>query len=284
MKVIKNINNNISLCLDNNHQQVIAFGKGIGFCKPPYELDVSKIERTFYDIDPIYVNMIQAIPEDVIDVAAKVIDYGRTKVDYLMNSSITFTLADHLAFAIQRYRKNMVIKMPVYYDIKALYEKEYEIGKYAYQLVKKRFGIALPKDEITGVALHLINAAAMTKTSHEEADHTAVIESIKELIENFFQIKILEDSFDYSRFVSHLQYLLKRGKEGSNINSDNFQLFTSLKENFPDVYECAVKINDYLHSIYGFVFNEEELLYLMLHINRLCVREGCGCQNGAVPT
>ena len=37
MKVIKNINNNISLCLDSRNNEVVAFGKGIGIPKPPYE-------------------------------------------------------------------------------------------------------------------------------------------------------------------------------------------------------------------------------------------------------
>ena len=49
MKVIKNINNNISLCLDSRNNEVVAFGKGIGFTKPPYDVPLSKIDRTFYD-------------------------------------------------------------------------------------------------------------------------------------------------------------------------------------------------------------------------------------------
>lgn len=40
MRVVKNINNNISLCLDSHNNEVIAFGKGIGFMKPPYTSSV----------------------------------------------------------------------------------------------------------------------------------------------------------------------------------------------------------------------------------------------------
>ena len=47
MKVIKNINNNILLCLDSRNNEVVAFGKGIGFTKPPYDVPLSKIDRTF---------------------------------------------------------------------------------------------------------------------------------------------------------------------------------------------------------------------------------------------
>lgn len=275
MKVIKNINNNVSICLDSTGQQVVAFGKGIGFCKPPYELDIAKVQRTFYDIDPMYIQMIQHIPVEMIELSAQIIDYARNKVEYLMNSSIVFTLADHLTFALQRFQKNMNIDMPIYYDVKSLYEEEYAIGIYALKLIDQKYQIKLPKEEITSIALHLINAAAMAKNKEKKQSSEDAINHIKTLIEEHFQITISEDDFNYSRFVSHLQYLLKRGKQGTNIASENIQLYTSLKNGCPDVYKCARKINEYLHSVYSFTFNEEELLYLMLHINRLYVREDC---------
>ncbi len=46
MKVIKNINNNCAVCQDSTGREVVAFGKGIGFKKPPYEIKLSQIERT----------------------------------------------------------------------------------------------------------------------------------------------------------------------------------------------------------------------------------------------
>ena len=52
MQVIKRINNNVAVCLDQNHDELVAFGKGIGYPKTPYELtDLSKIKLTFYRID-----------------------------------------------------------------------------------------------------------------------------------------------------------------------------------------------------------------------------------------
>lgn len=52
MKVIKKINNNVALCIDNNDRELIAFGNGIGFKKIPYELNnMSEITRTFYGIN-----------------------------------------------------------------------------------------------------------------------------------------------------------------------------------------------------------------------------------------
>lgn len=39
MKIIKKINNNVAIGLDKNNQELIVFGKGIGFPKMPYEVD-----------------------------------------------------------------------------------------------------------------------------------------------------------------------------------------------------------------------------------------------------
>ena len=53
MKITKKINTSAALALDSTGREVVVLGKGIGFPPVPYELnDLSKIERTFYDVDP----------------------------------------------------------------------------------------------------------------------------------------------------------------------------------------------------------------------------------------
>ena len=53
VKIIKKINTNAVIALDNAGYEVVALGKGLGFPTVPYELeDLAKIDRTFYDIDP----------------------------------------------------------------------------------------------------------------------------------------------------------------------------------------------------------------------------------------
>ncbi len=163
MKVIKNINNNVSLCLDSNNNEVVAFGKGIGFTKPPYEVDLDKIQRTYYGIDPTYINMINDIPEDILDISDKIINYARMKLENPVSSNIVITLADHINFAIQRYKENMNIKLPIVHDIEYLFDTEMEIGEYALTLIRKTLKVFLPKEEAAYIALHIINAESMSK-------------------------------------------------------------------------------------------------------------------------
>lgn len=119
---------NVSLCLTDTGREVIAFGKGIGFKKPPYDIKLSEIDRTFYDVDQVYIQMINEIPEEILDISVRVIDYARTIVDMPLGSNVVFTLADHLQFAIERNRKGMAIQMPILNDVKSLMEKEVAIG------------------------------------------------------------------------------------------------------------------------------------------------------------
>lgn len=137
MKVIKNINNNISLCLDSRNNEVVAFGKGIGFTKPPYDVPLSKIDRTFYDVDEEQLAVLKRIPEDVLEAAAEIVDLANEKMDNQFRENVVFTLADHIDFAIQRYRKNINIKLPLFYEVRQLYPGESELGRQALDILKK---------------------------------------------------------------------------------------------------------------------------------------------------
>ena len=43
--------------------------------------------------------------EETIEASSKIVEYARTKLDAPFNGSLIFTLADHINFAIERFRK-----------------------------------------------------------------------------------------------------------------------------------------------------------------------------------
>lgn len=270
MKVIKNINNNVSLCLDSHGVEVVAFGKGIGFTKPPYEVDLSKVQRTYYDIDMTHISMIHDIPEQIFEISDQVINRTRMILDHPISSNIVFTLADHMAFAIKRFKEQMNLKLPILHDIQYLFEQEMEIGKYACALIKQEMNVDLPKEEAAYIALHIINAESMNKNNKLEKLDDELIDEITVMIEHEFEIEIDKAGLNYSRFVSHMHYLLKRGKNNEMIKSENKQLYESLVNTYPKTFDCSMKIKNYLIHAFHCTLNDEECVYLMLHINRLC--------------
>ena len=129
MKVIKKINNNVALCLDGNQRELIAFGKGIGFKPIPYELtDLSVIERTYYGISPEYQGLLKEIPKEIFDVSGMLVDLAANSIDADFNRNLVITLADHINFAIDRYKKNIHIKPPYVGNLAYLHEAEYKVA------------------------------------------------------------------------------------------------------------------------------------------------------------
>ena len=128
MKIIRNINNNVSLCKDSENVEVVIFGKGVGFLKVNEEVPLSKIERTFYNVNKNYLDVIASLPENVLEVSSKIIDMANIKLNTSYKSNVILSLADHINYAIQREQNNISIKLPLIYEIRYLYPKETEIG------------------------------------------------------------------------------------------------------------------------------------------------------------
>ena len=73
---------------------------------------------------------------------------------------------------------------------------------------------------------------------------------------------------------NHLMYLLKRIDSNQTLDTDNGIMYQSIREEFPEIAECIDKIEAYFEKRFDIQLSEEEKMYLMLHINRICVREG----------
>lgn len=274
MQIIKNINNNYAVAVDGDGQQLIVSGRGIGFGPTPRKVeDLTSISRSYYAVDPVYFSMINEIPEEIINVSNIIVDKARLLIDNPINSNTVFTLADHIAFCIQRYEKQMLIKLPILYDIQQLFEKEMEVGEYGRRLIRKKLGVRLPKDEAAYIALHFINAEEQSKEKPKNDD--TIIEEVIKIIEKEFEIKVDKNNFNYARFVSHMHYLFKRGKSKHLIETDNGRLYQTMKQEYPKTYECSEQVGSYIGQAIHTKLTDEEKLYLMLHINRLYSYEDC---------
>ena len=267
--VKKKINNNVVVCTDDDGRHLIAFGKGLGFRDIPYEIrDLNQIQRTFYSVKKEYISLLNEIQEDIVDIAMKVVDYARERIPNVINETLYFVLADHLNFAIDRARKGMYIITSMSYDIKHYYPLEMEVGRKTVSLINKKFDVDLPAEEASNIAFHIVEAEETVSENKVNVEKT-IIDEITEIVEEQFKIHIDPDSFNYSRFATHIQYLLMRKELNSPVISDNRNMYEEIKDSYPETFECASKIGIYLKKKTGEKLSNEEILYLMLHINRL---------------
>ncbi len=274
MKVVKQINNNAALALDDHGSEVVIIGNGVGFPRVPYELtDLTKIRRTFYDVDPKFMEMIASIPQSIIMASAEIAEKAEIALDYQLNPNLSFTLADHLYFASQRIRENINITSPLAYDVKQLYPKEYLISVEALSIIRSLTNINLPECEVTNIALHIIGAENENSGNNNRVVTLQIMNDIDVIIEDKLQVKLKKESFQYGRFVMHLRYLIQRLSTGEIKEDANLTLLMSIKNSIPKTYECALAISDYFSEKWNWICSKDEIFYLMLHINRMISKE-----------
>lgn len=273
---LRRINNNVVLCRDGKGRELIAMGKGIGFGTLPREIPLCEIERTFYDTDEHYQQLVAELPEQVLEFAARIVEIARNELPYDLSPNAAFTLADHINFAMERARKRIRVKMPLAYDVEQLYPAEYCLAKAARRRIRKEFCIELPECETAGIAMSLLNSKLTqteTEAVNEEQDEQ-MLEDVTEIVENELNILVQREGFNYSRYATHMQYLFRRIHTGQALQSDNLQIYHSLREEFPEIAVCVEKIARRISEQWHSELTEEEKLYLILHINRICIKEG----------
>ena len=69
-----------------------------------------------------------------------------------------------------------------------------------------------------------------------------MIQDIIKIIEQYLKINIDKNGFNYSRFVSHMNYLFKRGKKGKYIFSKNSEMYDTLIKCYPKTNRIVEKI------------------------------------------
>lgn len=275
MRILKNINNNVALARDADGNELIVVGTGVGFPKCPYELeDESKIQRVYRHIDSSLLHAVASISPDALDIALQIAEAAQARLKLTLNPNLPFTLADHIHFSVERFKEGVVITNPLSMEVPYIFAEEYQVGLGGVKLIRERFDVNMPDVEACSIALHLVNAESENGKFSDNMDRvmkfTRIIDEIVDLVAKVLGITIERSSRTCARFVTHLRYLLARlegGLEPAEI--EGASMLRSVKDTFPDAYRCAKSVAALLKRRCGWTCSDEEILYLMMYINRL---------------
>lgn len=278
MKMKRAFNNNVVLAINDKGHEVIVMGKGIGFNKKNNDVINQDLIDKVYSLDtphqehPI-LNILNQIPPEIIYLTTKIISMGETDLGQKFNDAFLITLSDHLNFAIERANKQMSLINPLHWEVKNLYKKEYEVGKKAIKIIMDHMGQQLPDDEATSIALHFVNAQSEKMEMSETVKVAEITNKILDIISYHFQFTLDDDSLNYSRFITHLRYFILRHLDNKLNNSNSAtSIFKIVTQQYPDIFQCVLKIQKYLHLEYGWTISNDEMTYLILHIQRMTAR------------
>ncbi|GAA0380986.1 PRD domain-containing protein [Paenibacillus motobuensis] len=279
MKVVKKFNNNVIMSLNENKQEVILIGCGLGFgVSKGDKINKGKIEKTFvldknYNREAAF-DLLADIPKEHLDLIKNIIELAESLLEVQLNDYIYLSLSDHLVYAFKRHEAGMDLSNPLLNEIKGVYPKEYEAALRALELIFESTGIRLAKDEAGFITLHFVNAQQGQVTNNETMKIPKMIKEILRIVESHFSIQLEASSIFYDRFITHLKHFIKRSLDAQN-EEDNPQTLTmlkSLRKNTPQVYECVEKISEYMQESQDITIGDEEKFYLFVHIYKLTTK------------
>lgn len=276
--IVKKIwNNNLVSSENEAGQEIIIFGKGLGWkAKVGDRIDEEKIENIFREDSSTSLQelkqIILEVSEETLRVTDLIVKQAKKQLDSDLNENIYLTLTDHISFAIDRVKKGIIFKNALYWEVKRLYSKEFEIGLYALEQIKEKLAIELPEDEAASIAIHLVNAEQKGKME-DTVQIMEIVNRVLNIVRLYYQIPLDIDNLAGQRFIRHLNFFAERIIKVGNFevedNPETDAIYEMLIEKYQKEIEAAQKIKDYVAKEFEIDLNKNELVYLSLHIYRV---------------
>ena len=277
MVIQKVINNNVISAYDVNRQEVVIMGKGIGFKAHTGDLiDEGRIEKVFriksQSIAEQLKELLAKMPLEQVQISNEIISYAKKTMKLKLNQSIYVTLTDHISFAISRCKKGIHLENALLWEIKRFYPQEFELGRYAVELVKKRLNVEMPEDEAGFIALHFVNAEYGTDI-RDAVRFPNQVKEILGIVADELGIEMDEGSLHYERFLTHVKFLLQRIYRKELLEEEENEITEMMQRKYPREYSCSRKVADYIEQTADCKLSGEEVLYLTLHIRRVAMAD-----------
>lgn len=272
MRVLKILSNNAVIATEDDRQEVVAIGRGIGFGKQVGDsLNTADIESQFVKkasgMTDILAQLTAAIPTECLFISQEIIKLAKSRLNIEAQETLFFALSDHISFAVERYKKGIEIKNILLWDIKQFYQAEFAVALEALAMINQKLNCELPEDEAGFIALHLANAT--TNNMQSTMQSAGMIKDILNIIKYDLRIKYDEKSIDYQRIITHLKFFSLRLLNRTEVNHDDKSIYAGIQDAMPVAYQCALKINDYVLKNHRCQLTTDEIMFLTIHINRL---------------
>lgn len=277
MKIRKVLNSSVVLAVDEDGEESILLGKGIGYGRKAGEEIVRQpSDRVFIPLsNPDAKQMLElfsSIPPEYLDVTQEIVEDAERTLHTTLSKHIYLMLTDHLHFAAERQRQGIVITNRVFWEIKNFYRREFEVGLRALALIRERLGVELPEEEAANIAFHIVNATKDEAVHYDAMQAAKLIGRVVSIVTYTMHCAFDTESIHYSRFINHLQFFAERYYSGKLLESKDDFLYCQMTGAYPAAVSCAEKLRVYLRNSDHVELPNEEVAYLALHIARLTER------------
>ena len=276
LRVSRVINNNVISVLEDG-REVILTGRGLGYHQHPGgTYDPARVERRFVLDDDRsaegFTSVIAEIPYEVLALSNLIADHLKATLDLTLTSAMQLAIADHIQFAIERLAGGQRLEHAMLWELKSTYRREFTAALEILEMIHSATGVVMPIDEAAFLTMHLVNAELNGDMSSAVSATTAV-QDIVAIVREQLGVPLEPDSASYARFLTHVKFAVQRIEDGQLLVGTDSQLYEMVREKDPQAHEVALAVAAYVRQRYGLDLPDEELLYLMVHVNRLRERD-----------
>lgn len=262
MKVKKIINNNVALVDRGGHESIIYL-TGIAFKKKVGQhISDSEVEKTFVldsqDRLEHFSYLLSRADDQLILLVNELVQYGEKEIGKSANDYLYLALLDHLSFALKRAKKDQYLRSPLTWEVKKFYPSYYKIGLEALERINQTFQVDFPEDEAVAIALHFVNLQETKAKFDEQLADMETLRDMLNIIKYHFTITLDENSMNYMRLVTHLQYFIERLRNNQTYSDNESQLYKQVKAMYPEAFAAVEKIEIYVKGKFNSYLTQEE--------------------------
>lgn len=271
--VHKVLNNNVVISIDETGRERVLMGRGLGFqLKPDDLIDPAKVEKTFI-LDEGAAGekerqMLVDVPYPIIEAAGRAVDDAERMLGRALGRRLTVPVIDHIHFVLERLDRGMRIPATAMPELRILHPQEFAAAQHMASSISTALGRELPPEEAVFLTMHVLNA------TRDEPNGTAAllfrrVQHVITTVEAGLGVELDVDSPDYARFILHVQFLLQRLVTRTMLRSSDSSFFDFAKRSYPRSYDIAQHVKAYVREATGSELTDEEVLYLVVHVERL---------------
>jgi beta-glucoside operon transcriptional antiterminator len=274
VKALRVLNNNVVLARDEKGQEVILTGRGIGFSsRQGKPIDPALVQRVFVPADgrdPDHLaETLSLISEEVL--RAVVIALSEVGIEGRESTrpTLAIAVADHIAGALDRAARGIVIEYPLRAEVQTLYATEYAQAQLLLQAINERVDPKLEPAEATALALHLVNAGFVSGDLSFTYTMTGVIQQMLAVVRERYELDVSPESMSAARFITHVRYLFVRIQQHRQLKGQESTLGKGIRQHYPEATNTAQQLATIVELRLGQHLSEDEVSYLALHVARM---------------
>ncbi|MBD7957594.1 PRD domain-containing protein [Microbacterium sp. Sa4CUA7] len=284
----KVVNNNVVITVDAAGTERVLMGRGLGFQLKPHDtVDVTKVEKTFVldgGSDGERERQILAdVPYPVIEAVTRAVDEAERMLGHHLGRRLTVAVIDHIQYVLERLAMGVRIPTTSMPELRVLHPQEFAAAVRMATSISTALNTSLPDEEAVFLTMHLLNA------TRDEPNGTAAllfrrVQHVVATVETGLGVRLDAESADYARFILHVQFLLQRLVSRSMLRGSDTSFFEFAKHSYPRSYAIAEQVKHYVREATGSDLTDEELLYVVVHVERLAQQVAVGpTDNGVLP-